>query len=238
MQDNFLDFNTVGHETAAIQVENIKKSLEKDGFTLGKVLQLSRDNPNVMKSVFSKLKIEAAAAGNPNLLDAPCYIHPTHTAFRKAVCSLVTDMSDILNDLFGFFKHTMARRSDLRDVRQKLADRLGEEFDEPLSQSFLRHVESRWLEMQNCLVRLLSLWDSSSEYFLVYLPNSTSQLDKKTIETDRYKKLAKFFRGTSGVRNKIRVRFLIFLSKIFRPILIVLQAQNPWFISSISGLLF
>ena len=110
VQDAFLDFNTVGHETAAIQVENIKKSLEKDGLTLANVLQLSRDNPNVMKSVFTKLKIEAAAAGNPNLFDAPCYIHPTHTAFRKAVTSLETDLSDILTDLFGFFKHTTARR--------------------------------------------------------------------------------------------------------------------------------
>ena len=118
VQDAFLDFNTVGHETAAIQVENIKKSLEKDGLTLANVLQLSRDNPNVMKSVFTKLKIEAATAGNPKLFDAPCYLHPTHTAFRKAVTSLETDLSDILTDLFGFFKHTTARRADVRDVKR------------------------------------------------------------------------------------------------------------------------
>ena len=36
----------------------------------------------------------------------------THTAFRKAVTSLETDLSDILTDLFGFFKHTTARRAD------------------------------------------------------------------------------------------------------------------------------
>ena len=82
--------------------------------------------------------------------------------------------------------------------------------------------------MYNCLVRLLNLWDSSSKYFLVYPPNSASPWDKKTIETDRYKKLAKFFKGTSGVRNNIRVCFLIFLNNnIFWPFQIVLQAQKP-----------
>ena len=42
----------------------------------------------------------------------------THTAFRKAVTSLETDLSDILTDLFGFFKHTTARRADVRDVKR------------------------------------------------------------------------------------------------------------------------
>ena len=78
VQDNFLDFNSVGHETADIQLELIKSSLEKDGLSLANVLQVSRDNPNVMKSLFRKLKVEATAAGNPNLIDAPCYIHPAH----------------------------------------------------------------------------------------------------------------------------------------------------------------
>ena len=110
-----------------------------------------------MKSLFSKLKVEAAAAGNPKLFDAPCYLHPVHTAFRQAVLSLETNMSEILNDLFGFFKHSTARRADVIEVRKDMAEQLGDDFDESFSQFFLRHVESRWLEMYNCLERLLSL---------------------------------------------------------------------------------
>ena len=81
VKEAFLDQYSVGHETAAVQVDHIKDSLVKDGLTLASVIQLSRDNPNV----FSKLKVEATAVGNPKLLDAPCYLHPVHTAYRKAV---------------------------------------------------------------------------------------------------------------------------------------------------------
>ena len=52
VQEAFLDYNSVGHETAAIQVEHMKASLCKDGLTLASVLQINRDNPNVMKSLF------------------------------------------------------------------------------------------------------------------------------------------------------------------------------------------
>ena len=48
VQDAFLDFNVVGHETAAIQLENIEKSLQIDGFIVGKVLKLSSDSLTVM----------------------------------------------------------------------------------------------------------------------------------------------------------------------------------------------
>ena len=66
-------------------------------------------------------------------------------------------MSEILNDLFGFFKHSTARRADVIEVRKDMAEQLGDDFDESFSQFFIRHVESRWLEMYNCLERLLSL---------------------------------------------------------------------------------
>ena len=60
-----LDYSSVGHETAAIKVEYMKESLSSRC-----VLQISRDNPNVMKSLFSKFKFEAAVAGNPKLSHA------------------------------------------------------------------------------------------------------------------------------------------------------------------------
>ena len=93
VRDAFLTYNTVGHETAEIQVKHIKSSLSNDGLSLLNVIQLSRDSPNVMKSLYNKLKSEASDAGNSNLLDAPCYLHSVHNAFRKGVLSLQVNLS-------------------------------------------------------------------------------------------------------------------------------------------------
>ena len=57
MQEAFLDHNSVGHETAASQVKHMKESLCTDGQTLASVPQIRRGNSNVMKSLFSNLKV-------------------------------------------------------------------------------------------------------------------------------------------------------------------------------------
>ena len=82
----FSDLDKVGHETAKVVVDHMVAGLEKDGLSLVNMLQLSRDNPNVMKAVYTDLKEAAGKAGNPKLLDAPCLLHPTHNAFRACVC--------------------------------------------------------------------------------------------------------------------------------------------------------
>ena len=87
--DKFLDLSKVGHETAKVVVDHMVAGLDEDGLSLVNMLQLSRDNPNVMKAVFTGLKEAAEKAGNPKLLDAPCLLHPTHNAFRSCVTRFV-----------------------------------------------------------------------------------------------------------------------------------------------------
>ena len=87
--DAFLDLDKVGHETAQVVVDHMVAGLGKDGLSLVNMLQLSRDNPNVMKKVYRGLKEAAENAGNPKLLDAPCLLHPTHNGFRTCVTRFV-----------------------------------------------------------------------------------------------------------------------------------------------------
>ena len=75
--DDFLDFHSVGHEPADLQVRLILASLEKANIHQSKVVCLSRDNPNVMKRVFKLLEESFRAANNPKLVDAPCLLHTT-----------------------------------------------------------------------------------------------------------------------------------------------------------------
>ena len=57
------------------------------------------------------------------------------------------NISDVLNDIHSFFKLSSGRREDLLEVRGDLREKLGNEFEEPMKQFFLRHVSSRWLEV-------------------------------------------------------------------------------------------
>jgi hypothetical protein len=91
----------------------------------------------------------------------------------------------LLGQLHGFFKTSTARREDMVEVREELAERLEDTFDEVLNQFFLRHVDTRWLESGPCIKRLLEHWESTVEYFMTYLPNSTLQNNKKAVKTKK-----------------------------------------------------
>ena len=108
-----------------------------------------------------------------------------------------------------------------------MRERLGSQFEEPMKQFSLRHVSSRWLEMLNCLKRLLLLLDSTKEYFLVYLRDSTSQADKLAVQTERYDRIVSFFKKPEKMKSKTRVQYLIHIAMLCQPFLVSLQAAKP-----------
>ena len=130
--DTFFDLHSLGHEPATVQVDSLKKTLSSNNLSLANMICVSRDNPNVMKAVFRLLKTEAETAGCPRLIDAPCYLHPTHTSHQELCKVLQLDFKSFLCDLHGFFKLSTGRREDFIEVRQTLAEVLGEEFDESI----------------------------------------------------------------------------------------------------------
>ena len=152
--DEFLDTTSVGHEPADTQVAHIVASLQKSNIHLSRMVCLSRDNPSVMKRVFKLLDAEVKTAGCRKLVDAPCLLHPTHTAFKTAVQSLDMSLMSLLGNLHGFFKTSTARREDMVEVREELAEELEDTYTEVLDQFFLRHVDTRWLESGPALQRL------------------------------------------------------------------------------------
>ena len=202
-------------------------TLTSNNIHLSNMLCLSRDNPAVMKKVFRLLEDEVRAANCPKLVDAPCYLHPTHTAFKTAAKSLNMDVVSLLGNLHGFFKTSAARREDMVEVREELAEELEDQMEEVLDQFFLRHVDTRWLESQRCFQRLLDHWDSTVEYFMVYLPNSPLQSNKLAIKSKKYKQIALHLCQEEVMRTKIRCKFLILLGQTTKTFLTLLQPQKP-----------
>ena len=210
-----------------IQVEGILATLNNNSINPAELICLSRDNPNVMKRVFKLLEEELKGSNNPRIVDAPCLLHPTHTAFKNAAKSLNMDVVSLLGNLHGWFKTSAARREDMVEVREELAEQLQDELEEHLDQFFLRHVDTRWLESQQCFQRLLDHFDSTVEYFTEYVSNSPLQNNKSAVKSKKYQKIIVHLCPDQVVQTKIRIKFLILLAETTKTFLTLLQSQKP-----------
>ena len=130
--DEFLATHEVGHEPADIQVKHIMETLEKCNIAAAKMVCFSRDNPTVMQKTARLLLEEIKAANGPKLVDLPCLLHPTHTSFKEAVKVMDKSVVQLLGLVHTFFKTSAARREDLVNLREDMAVRLEDEFDEVL----------------------------------------------------------------------------------------------------------
>ena len=113
------------------------------------------------------------------------------------------------------------------EVRQELAEELEDQFTEVLDQFFLRHVDTRWLESGPAIQRLLEHWDSTIEYFMVYLPNSPDQNNKKAVKSVKYKAIASYLCDQEATKTKVRAKFLLLLSRQTKTFLTLLQSVKP-----------
>ena len=204
------------------QVKAFVKSLTKDGISLANLLQLSRDDPNLMKSVHNKLETETKEVGNPMLLSGPCSIHPVHTAFKTGLGTLADmtelDIVSLLKKLHTWFKISTARREDMLGLF---------EMCDEIVLFFHRLVDTRWLCMEPALERFLEHTDSAKEYFLYFLPSSQDQSNKKAIKTDNYKEIVKYFKPSNEIKTLCSAKFALFLAKLYKHFLIQLQHQKP-----------
>ena len=192
-----------------------------------------------MKTIFNLLKDRLKNEGNPALLDMICYLHPTHTTFQK-VCEALTELDDndmengitkiditsLLSSLHRWFSTSTACREDIREIREDFYETL-DDFEEDLNMFFKRHVNTRWLEMQPCLERLLSLWTSTTHYFISFLPHSNDGSDKKAIKTDRFKTIFDALKPSEEIQAKARVKILIYLCKFTQDFLRNFQSHKP-----------
>ena len=227
VRSEFFDYHSVGHEPAERQVQDIKESLESVGLSLGMLVGFSRDSPTVMQAVERKLVAEAESEGSPLVVSMPCYLHPTHTAFQKAVEKLDVDVTSFLVKLHTFFKLSTARREDRNLVQEQLAADLGEAFTEVIDRFFMRHVSTRWLELQEVVMRVLELWESTKQYFMVFLPKSKVQCNKNAVKTDGYKEIAAFLHPDVEKLNKARLEWVAGQANLSRPFLLRLQGRDP-----------
>ena len=91
---------------------------------------------------------------------------------------------------------------------------------------FLRHVDTRWLESVPALERFLDHWDSTVEYFMEYLPNSTLPNNKNALKSDT-RQLLSIFPSKRELKTKIRTKVLLMVAQLTKTFLTMMQSVKP-----------
>jgi len=146
-----------GHAEAKTVTKHLLEALADNGLPVNKVIALFSNGPNVDTAITNLVNKELTDSPLPVMVDiGSCNLHKVHNAFGKGLAIFGHDAVDLALKLFYWFKHSAARRDDLKIVQFAL------ELD---SIFLLRHVESRWLSLQPAVTRILSQWLALTKYF-------------------------------------------------------------------------
>ena len=222
VMDVYISTANLGHENSAVLKDVTLKELNEAGLDVKKLLVISRDNPNVMRSYNNLLEEEVKKMGNPQMFQSPCTLHPTHTSFKKGLEELDFDADSFLISIHSWFKVSTARREDFTELRINL-----DLEDEKVYDFFLRHVSTRWLTMKHVAQRILDHFLSLTEYFLTYLPNSTEPSHKLAVKSDQYQKIVKILKPAVNAANFARLKFIVYLSTKTETFLKTFQSEKP-----------
>ncbi|RUS88030.1 hypothetical protein EGW08_004196 [Elysia chlorotica] len=138
-----------------------------------------------------------------------CIIHLVHIAAKKGSAEL-RSIEEALVDIYYYFKKSANRQNNFK--------RLQVMFD--LEQKkCLKHVSTRWLSIQNGVERLLLNWVALKEFFLEESRNQKTDLAK-----GKAKAIFEFLKSPT---NHLHSTFLLYATKLFNPLLVGLQAEEP-----------
>jgi len=193
----------MGHADATKLKDNIVRSLS--GLYHDKLLQISSDGPNVMKSLQKKAMEEI----NPKMINiGTCNLHKSHNAFSSAFKKFGSEIESIGIDVFYLFKYSAARREDYEAVQKSKGIK---------GHVFLRHVSSRWTTLEDVTERLMEQLPALTEYFL-------RTLTDKERENDRIKRIC------GVLSNKLLKCELLFMKSVlsmFNRFNKLIQSEGP-----------
>ncbi|KAK3916901.1 Zinc finger protein 862 [Frankliniella fusca] len=143
--------------SAAKLFEAFTNCLEQNSIPIIKFVGLACDNTNAMvgqhNSFYSRLK-----AVCPWLVLSNCMCHNSHLAASKACQKLPAEVKKLLSSITNYIGSSPKRTAELEEFTQ-----FCEEQYNPLK----RLSFTRWLVLQPCVVRLLSMYKGIKNFFIV-----------------------------------------------------------------------
>ena len=227
IETHLLEIIEMTTETAEVLLTRIEGCLSENGLPMKNMLAVSRDNPNVNKSLMKMLTEKGTKEGHKILDYGSCVLHVSHNAFSKGLKIVPINVSELAKCIYGFFKYSTIRRE------QFTAEILDLERDEKLRErGFLRHVDSRWLSLKPALERIDKHWEAILHYFLVTIPALARDNEDKNVQKNA--KDAMKTKYYELVATKLKqpdcrfwVKLIIFICERFYPFLTKMQSSGP-----------
>ena len=174
------------------------------------------DGPNVnLKFQCLLLQSSLLAEAQTSFLDiGSCPLHIVHNAFRKGVSSLKFNVDQFALDIHFFFKLLAKHRADYKSMV---------EFTDVVSEYALKHSSTRWVTMRKVVVWLIEQYDNLKEYFLTFLP-TTSSFKANVEKSSRYENICKRLNDDSSL---CYLSFVAYFASDFESFLMKFQSMKP-----------
>ena len=206
----------VDHCPAEKLVEHFFTFIKKSGLDVKFMLHLGMDGPNVNLK-FQRLLLQSSllVEAQTSFLDiGSCPLHIVHNAFRKGVSQLKFNVDQFALDIHFFFKLSAARRADYKSMV---------EFTDIVSEYALKHSTTRWVTMRKVVVRLIEQYDNLKEYFLTFLP-TTSSFKASVKNSSRYENICKMLKDVTTLSF---LSFVAYFATDFESFLTKFQSMKP-----------
>ncbi|CAF4690144.1 unnamed protein product [Rotaria socialis] len=118
-----LYFRYWNHAQANVVVDGILGAFRTDGIDISKLLMLSRDNPNVNKTVDKMINDAMKKKVNAELLNiGTCNLHVIHNGFRAGTTETIWHVENFCMNIWSWFQKSPARQEDFENIADELND--------------------------------------------------------------------------------------------------------------------
>jgi len=125
----------IGHATAAVIKKKLYEALDDNQLPREKLVMLSKDGPNVNKTVENQINADLLALRGKRLVALGSdNLHIVHNAFLAGLSAFGEDAADFLTHLYLFFHDWPSRWEDYEGIQEKLKLPL---------HKFLKHISAR-----------------------------------------------------------------------------------------------
>lgn len=173
-------------------------------------IALGCDNASVMTGK-NKGVIAFCREKHPNILLSGCTLHLVHIAAEKGAECLPVQFSELLTDIFHYFKKSSVRAHKLS---------IFQDFCEKEQLKIIKHVETRWLSIGKCLSRLIHNWQPLTEFF-------STEIKEKDLSLYAKQKAESILKLLKSRSTKLYCLFLEYTSQVYTSFLTLNQSDAP-----------
>ena len=131
----------MGHGSGAHLARKLISVIHDNGLALNNLIMVDKTVWNLLNKLILQLPDRSYG-----LIDiGTCNLHIFHKAFAKGPQVFGNELSELVIDIYTWFKLSAARREDYESVQENLG---------LPNHKFLKHVDSRWLSLQPSLQRI------------------------------------------------------------------------------------